>query len=164
MASEKMFDIETLPYRQSTAAIVENSDGEFLLVQKKNYQSSERDIPGGGIEEGETAREAVLRELLEETGSTEYEIVQESKKDDIYEWPQDVIRRKFNEKGHTWRGQQRKQFYVRYTGSEKNLKPQDDELKLVEWVSPNELAERLVFPNQLENVRQLFSEFGLSNI
>ena len=50
------------------AVIDEN--GRVLLV-KHRYESEGRDIwmlPGGAIEEGETSRDAVIREVLEETG------------------------------------------------------------------------------------------------
>lgn len=52
----------------SAGVILENTDGEALLLKAhyKPYWS----FPGGWVEDGQTPREAALRELLEETGVT----------------------------------------------------------------------------------------------
>jgi len=45
--------------------------GKYLLVlrsDKENIDPSMWDIPGGGIEKGETDRETLIREIKEETG------------------------------------------------------------------------------------------------
>jgi len=50
-------------------AIIDDS-GRVLLV-KHRYESEGRDVwmlPGGAIEDGETSRDAVIREVMEETG------------------------------------------------------------------------------------------------
>lgn len=58
---------EKMPKRLSSAAmILENEAGEVLLV-KANYKSYWT-FPGGIIDEGETPKEAALRETLEEVG------------------------------------------------------------------------------------------------
>ena len=47
-----------------------DENGRVLLV-KHRYENEGRDVwmlPGGSIEEGETSRDAVIREVLEETG------------------------------------------------------------------------------------------------
>ena len=54
------------PPRLTARAILQNKDGLFAVMyaQKFNLYS----LPGGGIEKGETAKEALQREILEETG------------------------------------------------------------------------------------------------
>jgi ADP-ribose pyrophosphatase YjhB (NUDIX family) len=47
-----------------------NEDGKLLLV-RHHYEAEGKDVwmlPGGAIEEGETSRDAAIREVLEETG------------------------------------------------------------------------------------------------
>lgn len=55
---------QSLLLMPSVAAIVHNSDGDLLLQEKADGTWS---LPAGAIEPGETAEDAVRRELLEET-------------------------------------------------------------------------------------------------
>ena len=56
----------------SAGAIVENEDGEILMVQEgKEHIKGKWDFPGGGWEQRESIIDCVKREVLEETG---YEI------------------------------------------------------------------------------------------
>jgi len=50
----------------AVSAIVPDRDGRILLIRRtdNNYWS----IPGGGLEPGESVRQATVREVLEETG------------------------------------------------------------------------------------------------
>lgn len=50
-------------YRVSLKALIQNDKGEVLSVKEGETQWS---LPGGGIEHGETAHEALARELYEE--------------------------------------------------------------------------------------------------
>lgn len=53
----------------AAAAIVENKDGEVLMVQEgKDHVHETWDFPGGGWEDKESIIECVKREVLEETG------------------------------------------------------------------------------------------------
>lgn len=47
--------------------LVENNKGQILLV-KSSYGTHRWELPGGGVETGETAVAAAVRELHEETG------------------------------------------------------------------------------------------------
>ncbi|MDD5627325.1 MAG: NUDIX domain-containing protein [Patescibacteria group bacterium] len=52
--------------------IIENERGEILISQRFNPEVPKAhlkwDVPGGKIETGETSRQALLREIAEETG------------------------------------------------------------------------------------------------
>lgn len=54
-------------YRPNVAAILQASTGRVLIGQRSDYPSSWQ-FPQGGIDRGESAEEAVKRELAEETG------------------------------------------------------------------------------------------------
>lgn len=69
--------------------------GRYLLVlrsNKENIDPSMWDIPGGGIEKGETALEAVTREVKEETGID----ISSSKISPIKNWTLEKNGRKFS--------------------------------------------------------------------
>lgn len=58
--------------RQKYAVIIAKHEGRFLWCRHKDRDTWE--VPGGHIEEGETAIEAAARELQEETGATDFTI------------------------------------------------------------------------------------------
>ena len=54
--------------RVRASALVTDSEGRLLLVLQPGVPADFWILPGGGVEEGETSREAVVREVREETG------------------------------------------------------------------------------------------------
>ena len=48
--------------------IIENDEQKILMVKQEHPERTVWMVPGGGIEEGETAAEAVVREMKEEAG------------------------------------------------------------------------------------------------
>jgi len=57
----------TLPLVLSAAALIFDDAGRVLLI-RENYDRRRYGLPGGAVEPGETPVEAVVREVLEETG------------------------------------------------------------------------------------------------
>jgi len=55
---------------ESVCAILENDIGEILLIKSNRYVTNreEFEVPAGRIENGESAEQAMKREVLEETG------------------------------------------------------------------------------------------------
>lgn len=54
-------------YRISVKAIIKDADGRVLLGRETD---GAWELPGGGLEHGENPKEALAREILEETGFT----------------------------------------------------------------------------------------------
>lgn len=48
--------------------VVPDEEGKILMVKQSHEGKDIWMVPGGGIEEGENAKEAAIREVLEETG------------------------------------------------------------------------------------------------
>jgi len=153
---------EELTYRQSTSAVILDKAGRILIVQNNSYKDNEWNIPGGGIEEGETPEITIIRELKEELGSDKFEIAKVSKQTYRYEWPDDLINKKIAENKPIFRGQEKTRFLVKFLGEDKDLKPEAEEIRIIKWVFPKELPAHLIFPNQMQEMEILLKEFGIT--
>jgi len=80
-----------LVYRKKVNAVILNSKNQILLLQLVNYGDTDWNTPGGGIEEGETPEEALIRELQEELGTDKFEIVEKSEIINKYNFPDFVV-------------------------------------------------------------------------
>jgi len=154
-------DKKTLDYRKSTIAVIVDKNNKILLIQKQSYPDNGWDFPGGGAEEGETDEQAIMRELKEELGTDKFELIKKSRENNQYDWPDEVIEKKFEEKGKTWRGQKRSQFLVKFLGEEGDVRIQEDEIRKFRWVEVDELSKLFIFPNQYEKTVNLLKEFGM---
>jgi putative (di)nucleoside polyphosphate hydrolase len=100
-------------------------------------------MPQGGIDPGETPREAAIRELCEETGTDKAEIVAESRVLHRYDLPVEVA-------GQMWagrfRGQKQLWFAMRFTGEDAdiNLATEHPEFDAWKWVTAEELPGLIV--------------------
>lgn len=158
--STELSNRDNLEYRRSTVGLVLNDRNELLLIQKKIYREDQWNFPGGGVDEGETQEQAIMREFREELGTSKFEIVRRSSLVDRYEWPDHLIEDYFKNKGVTFRGQEMTQFLVRFLGSDSDL-VLEDTLRQAKWVKLSELQNYLVFSNQWDNARKLLQEFDL---
>jgi putative (di)nucleoside polyphosphate hydrolase len=150
------------PYRKGVNAVVVDSNNNFLIVQKKNYGDNQWDFPGGGLDEGETPEKGILRELMEELGSDSFVIVKQSPINIKFEWPQEAIEAGYKKHGKYWRGQEKYQFVVKFTGSITDFKLQEEEIKQVKWVKYSELRDHLIFGGQWENAKLVIEDAGLN--
>ena len=63
-----MSDIDSLPYRPAAGIMLINHAGQVFVGQRMDSTLEAWQMPQGGIDEGEDALTAALRELGEETG------------------------------------------------------------------------------------------------
>ena len=61
-------EIAKLPYRPNVGVMLINRDGGVFVGQRRDRYEDAWQMPQGGIDRGEDAYEAALRELEEETG------------------------------------------------------------------------------------------------
>ncbi len=89
-------------YRPNVAAIIQRADGRVLIGQRSDYRESWQ-FPQGGIDRGESAEEALRREVREEVGLAEtlYEVKQ-GRGPYRYDFPTGPDRRGFHGQEQTY--------------------------------------------------------------
>jgi putative (di)nucleoside polyphosphate hydrolase len=116
-------------------------------------------MPQGGIDVGETPRQAVLRELAEETGTDKAEIIAESRDWYSYDLPPDLADRVW---GGRYRGQRQKWFALAFTGrdSDIDLEASDKpEFSAWKWMPLAQLP-RLIVPFKRRLYEAVAAEFA----
>ena len=138
-------DIAKLPYRRNVGVMVLNADGHVWVGQRKDNNQDAWQMPQGGIDKGEDARDAAFRELEEETGITPdlVEMVAETDGWLPYELPHDLVPKLW--KGR-FRGQEQKYFLMRFTGSDTqiNIETEEPEFSSWRWLAPADLPDAIV--------------------
>lgn len=114
-------------------------------------------MPQGGIDRGETPRQAALRELAEEIGTDKAEILGESRVWLKYDLPVEIARGLW---GGRYRGQRQKWFVMRFTGSDGDidLATEHPEFDAWRWVAPRRLPE-LIVPFKRRLYVEVLAEF-----
>lgn len=124
---------DMLPYRPNVGALLFNKDGLVFVGRRADRPGRESawQLPQGGIDEGEDPRAAVFRELAEEIGTANAEIVGEHPDWLTYDLPPDVIRQAF--KGR-YRGQRQRWFALRFLGRDSDVRLDlDRHPEFVDW-------------------------------
>ena len=150
-------EIERLPYRPCVGAMLVNHQSQVFVAQRNDMKSEAWQMPQGGIDDGEDPREAVFRELWEETGVESAEIIHESQTWLDYDLPVDLIPKLW--KGR-YRGQRQKWFALRFLGddSEIQIDRPDAEFNAWKW-APLEALPSLIVPFKKTLYAQLVEEF-----
>jgi len=124
-------------YRPNVAAVILSSDYpqkcEFFLGKRSDVKNSWQ-FPQGGIDSGETPKEALLRELKEEIGCNSVEVIAEYPYWIKYDFPNGVHARKM----YPFDGQRQKYFLVQLKSDAKiNLdsyhEPEFEDYRYVEY-------------------------------
>jgi hypothetical protein len=74
-------------YRPGVGIVLLNNDNRVFVGRRIDIEKDAWQMPQGGIEPGETPREAALRELREEIGTDDVEILAESTRWLYYDCP-----------------------------------------------------------------------------
>jgi len=145
-------------YRPGVGLMLINRTGQVFVGRRIDMAEEAWQMPQGGIDAGETPRQAALRELAEEVGTDKAEIVAESASWLRYDLPPDLAARMW---GGRHRGQRQKWFALRFTGEDRDiaLDGAHPEFRAWRWVAPEEL-ERLIVPFKRRVYRKVVAEFA----
>jgi putative (di)nucleoside polyphosphate hydrolase len=141
---------ELAGYRPGVGIMLLNRQGQVFVGHRIDMPVSPAwQMPQGGIDPGETPRQAAMRELEEEIGTGKAEILSESRLWLTYDLPAELAGGIW---GGRYRGQRQKWFAMRFTGSDEdiNLATEHPEFDAWQWVAPDRLPELIVpFKRQL---------------
>lgn len=126
----------TYEYRKNVAVFVLNDEGLILACERSDVEGAWQ-LPQGGIEEGESATDAMYRELHEEIGCRDVEILHQLDEVIRYDWPPHL-----REKGFA--GQEQVYFLVRLNAAAviDVEAAESGEFRSVEWVNAREFSSR----------------------
>jgi len=135
-----------------------NREKKVFVARRIDMTSEAWQMPQGGIDEGEMPKEAAMRELEEEIGTNNVEIIAESERWLYYDLPDDLVGKLW---GGKYRGQKQKWFLVRFLGEdmEINLQTEHPEFSEWQWVSPKKVSE-LIVPFKQKLYESLLHEFA----
>lgn len=155
-----MTDVTTLPYRPCAGIMLVNRSGKVFVGQRLDTRTEAWQMPQGGIDDGEEAELAALRELEEETGIARnlVTILARSAEEHFYDLPEELVGKLWHGK---WRGQRQTWFLMRFTGEDSDVDIATDhqEFRAWQWIAPQELP-ALIVPFKEKLYRNIVAEFA----
>ncbi len=134
------------PYRPNAVGVIINKQGKVLIAKRiptkqwskehpENTSDPHWQLPQGGIEQSENAEKAVLREMKEEVGLTDLEVIARAPEKYSYLWP-NVLRPVFNKL--PFKGQEQTVYYLKLN-NDQQVKLDNHEFDEYRWVDITEL-------------------------
>jgi putative (di)nucleoside polyphosphate hydrolase len=141
-------------YRANVAAILRNARGRILICERLGVGNAWQ-FPQGGIDEGETPEQALVRELWEEIGVQAAEIrIVERKGPYWYLYGNGRIKR-----GH--HGKEQLYFLCDYTGldAQINVDTKHPEFQAYRWIAPEDFQLDWLPEMKREVYKAVFADF-----
>lgn len=149
-----------LPYRPGAGVVLVNDDGLIWAGLRIDSSVEAWQMPQGGIDDGETALEAAIRELTEETGlpANTVEIIDETPDWIYYDLPDELV-------GKVWKGrfggQRQKWVLMRFTGRDDqvDIATEHPEFARWAWMRADDLIASIV-PFKRSLYQDVLARFG----
>ncbi len=143
--NSKFENIDESIYTRKVRAIIVDESGQTLLIQPLQYKDGNWTFVGGGVEDGETALQAVIREILEEVGIENFINVKQSESRHLFKFSADEKLRR----GFDYDGQLADIFLVEVANNTK-VTIQKEEVKDYCWVPIEDVQNFVKVPAQLK--------------
>lgn len=132
-----------MSYRPCVGILLFNDKGEVFVGQRIDTTAEAWQLPQGGVDQGESPRDAALRELEEEVGTSKAHIIAETVDWIAYDLPEELRGRMWN---GNFRGQKQKWFAMKFDGDDSDivLDTHKPEFKSWQWQPIAKLTELIV--------------------
>jgi putative (di)nucleoside polyphosphate hydrolase len=134
-----------LPYRPCAGVMLVNRAGKVFVGQRVDTTLEAWQMPQGGIDPGEDAYTAAIRELGEETGVAPEHValIAEAPGEFLYDLPEDMIGKVWKGK---WRGQRQRWFLFRFLSEDRDIDiaTEHREFRAWRWSDPADLPTMIV--------------------
>ncbi|WP_294355773.1 RNA pyrophosphohydrolase [uncultured Sphingomonas sp.] len=155
-----MTDPSSLPYRPCAGVMLVNHEGRVFVGQRIDNTLEAWQMPQGGIDPGEDAHAAAVRELREETGidADKVSLIAEAAHELFYDLPSDLV-------GKVWkgryRGQRQRWFLFRFNGQDSDVRidTPHPEFRAWRWADPADLP-RLIVPFKRKLYEDVLAAFA----
>jgi putative (di)nucleoside polyphosphate hydrolase len=141
-------DPSQLPYRRGVGLCLFNKEGKVLIAERRDRRGAWQ-MPQGGVQKEEDLHVAALRELKEEIGSDNAEILALMPDKTYYEFP-DWLQYKGGIFRGKYRGQEQDWFALRFLGSDQDIdlsgehEPEAPEFVAWRWAALEETPSLIV--------------------
>ncbi len=148
---------EDLPYRPCVGVMLFNREGLVFVGRRIDQTVEGWQMPQGGIDEGETPRQAAVRELKEEIGTDKAEILREHPDWLSYDLPRHLLGVALHGK---YRGQRQKWIAMRFHGDDRdiNIATAEPEFAKWKWLALEALP-RLIVPFKRDTYASVIAAF-----
>ena len=121
-----------------------NKDKEILVGRRLDHPSGFWQMPQGGIDDNENPEDAVWREMMEEIGTNEVELIKVSNQWVSYKIPEETL--KTLPWGNKYIGQIQKWFAFKFLGEDNdiNVKTADPEFSEWKWAKIDSIVNNIV--------------------
>jgi len=149
-------------YRKGVGIFLLNKQNKLWVGKRIDFKNNYWQMPQGGIDDGETPKQAMVRELAEEVGiKKNYKILNETEDWYSYNLPSELVNVIWKGK---YVGQKQKWFLCKFFGNDMEIKldahtPEFEDWK---WIEPGQAMNNVIpfkkelYANILESFKQYY--------